>query len=53
VTTHGPAHVCFTPQKRTLAVQLGMSALGQKRTCSWTDILERLKLPKQIVPVSR
>src|SRR5215471_8532099 len=26
------AHVRFTPKKRTCAVQLGMSSLGQKRT---------------------
>jgi hypothetical protein len=26
------SHVRFTPQKQTCAVQLGMSALGQKRT---------------------
>src|SRR5262249_51206429 len=39
------------PRKRTCAVRLGMSALGQKPTYSWADILERPKLSKQIVPV--
>jgi hypothetical protein len=41
--TSANAHVCSTPRKRTCAVQLAMSAKGQKRTYQEITQSQRLQ----------